>query len=157
MRHGAPSQSGFTLIELMLVITIMGILSSLAIPKFADLSRRAKEAATKGNLASIRTAVTFFYAENGRYPQMIEDDLTVNGKYLSRIPPLTIPIYHPAETTDIIYFAMVPPVDLPFPGWGYVPMGMMTDPPVTPVSGYIGTVFVPCTHLDVRGMAWNRN
>lgn len=67
--------NGFTLIELMIVVTIIGIISGIAIPKFAEMMRRAKESAAKGSLGICRTAVAFYYGGNeGIYPYRISGD-----------------------------------------------------------------------------------
>lgn len=57
-------KSGFTLIELVMVIVILGILSAIAIPKFADLTTQAKVSAAKGGLGAIRSAVAIDYAKS---------------------------------------------------------------------------------------------
>jgi len=54
-------KKGFTLIELMIVVAIIGILSAVAIPRFADMIQKANEAACKGNLGTIRSAVSIYY------------------------------------------------------------------------------------------------
>jgi len=58
------NKSGFTLIELVMVIVILGILSAIAIPKFADLTTQAKISAGKGGLGAIRSAVAIDYAKS---------------------------------------------------------------------------------------------
>ena|SRR3989338_5656450 len=53
---------GFTLIELVIVIVILGILATVAIPKFVNLTDQAKDAATKGILGGVRSAISIDYA-----------------------------------------------------------------------------------------------
>jgi prepilin-type N-terminal cleavage/methylation domain-containing protein len=62
-------QKGFTLVELMIVVAIIGILAAVAIPKFAQMLEKSREGATKGNLGAIRSAVSNYYADQqGWYP-----------------------------------------------------------------------------------------
>ena len=56
------NQKGFTLIELVMIIVILGILAAVAIPKYQDLSTEAKEAAARSSLGSLRSGITIFYA-----------------------------------------------------------------------------------------------
>lgn len=56
------SQRGFTLIELVIIIVILGILAAVAIPKYQDMSAQAREAAARGSLGNIRSAITIYYA-----------------------------------------------------------------------------------------------
>ena len=56
-------EKGFTLIELMIVVAIIGILAAIAIPKFAQMLEKSREGATKGNLGAIRSAVSIYYGD----------------------------------------------------------------------------------------------
>lgn len=61
------SQAGFSLIELMIVVAIIGILASIAVPNFQKFQRRAKQAEGKGYLAGVYTAEQGFRAEWNSY------------------------------------------------------------------------------------------
>lgn len=54
--------SGFTLIELVIIIVVLGILAAIAIPKYQDISADAKEAACRGALGGLRSGITIWYA-----------------------------------------------------------------------------------------------
>jgi type IV pilus assembly protein PilA len=60
-------KGGFTLIELMIVVAIIGILAAIAIPNFLRFQLKAKSSEGKTNLAAIRTAEESYYAEYGVY------------------------------------------------------------------------------------------
>lgn len=58
---------GFTLIELMIVVAIIGILAAIAIPNFMNYQCKAKQSEAKSNLGNIRTAQEAYYAEHDEY------------------------------------------------------------------------------------------
>ncbi len=55
-------EKGFTLIELVIIIVVLGILASVAIPKYKNIVAESKEAACKGALGSLRSGVSIYYA-----------------------------------------------------------------------------------------------
>ncbi len=59
---------GFTLIELMVVVVIIGILAAIAIPKYQNVTESARYAACRSNLRNIAGALNLYHAENGEYP-----------------------------------------------------------------------------------------
>jgi prepilin-type N-terminal cleavage/methylation domain-containing protein len=134
--------SGFTLIELMIVVAIIGILAAIAIPKFASLMRKSGEGASKGNLGALRSALSIYYGDmEGQYPQLMTA-LTVNGKYLSTLPVAKAPNYHPDSS--------VPSYNTGANdggGWNY---------DNTAADANLGTVLVNCTHTDTKGTNWTQ-
>ncbi len=70
-------KKGFTLLELMIVVIIIGILASLALPRFIDATRKAREAEARSILGSIRSAQFRYYLEWNMYTPWI-DRLDIN-------------------------------------------------------------------------------
>src|SRR5882672_3443266 len=94
-------RKGFTLIELMIVVAIIGILAAIAIPKFAELIRKSSEGASKGNLGSLRSAMSIYYGDmEGQYPRNLLA-LTISGKYLSEVPAAKTPNYHADSSSPL--------------------------------------------------------
>ena len=56
------NKSGFTLVELVIIIVVLGILAAIAIPKYQDISSDAKEAACRSALGGLRSGITIYYA-----------------------------------------------------------------------------------------------
>jgi prepilin-type N-terminal cleavage/methylation domain-containing protein len=64
---------GFTLIELMIVVAILGILGAIAIPNFIKFQARAKQSEAKANLKASFTAIKAFYQEKDRYSSIVTE------------------------------------------------------------------------------------
>ena len=81
--------AGFTLVELMIVMAIIGVLATLAIPSFVGALKQAREAVLKEDLHVLRTAIDSYTADKQKAPQSL-DDLITDG-YLKTIPedPMT--------------------------------------------------------------------
>jgi general secretion pathway protein G len=85
-------QTGFTLIELMVVVVIIGIIAAIAIPNFLAMQDRAKEGSLKNNMHVLQTAVEDFNVRGGgRYPQNFAEDLIeANPAYVGYEPNMSV-------------------------------------------------------------------
>jgi general secretion pathway protein G len=156
-------RQGFTLIELMIVVSIIGILASIVVPKFATMVRRAKEGQTKGSLGAIRSSVSIYYSDmEGQFPAYI-DGLLTNAKYMSSIPFARLPDYHAAYNTGTTTSSCGPPpcnvcVNIlnnaetwpgtPPPSWVLALGGDALD------NSRAGDVWISCSHTDSKGTVW---
>ncbi len=132
-------KKGFTLIELMIVVAIIGILAAIAIPKFADLINKSKEGATKGSLSSVRSALQVYYGDNeGWFPTDTLASLTAGAKYMNEIPQAKLPTTGHADTNAVV-------VALADASAGWLYLNDRTVPNTW------GTFVVNCTHEDIKG------
>lgn len=84
---------GFTLVETLIVVTMIGILAAILIPQFKHSVLRAKEAVLKEDLFQMRDAIGKYFYDKKRYPTSLDD--LVTGRYLPRVPE--DPFRHVAE------------------------------------------------------------
>ena len=91
-KNAAPDrrrQAGFTLLELIIVVAIIGILATIAMPNLKDMPRRANESVLKTNLRTLRDLIDQYYGDQGHYPESL--DVFVEKGYLRHVPydPMT--------------------------------------------------------------------
>jgi prepilin-type N-terminal cleavage/methylation domain-containing protein len=141
------AKKGFTLIELMIVVAIIGILAAIAIPKFAELITKSKESAVKGSLGSVRGAMTIYYSDlEGYWPTTganLTTALTGGGKYLDAIPTLVIPKNNAPSSNP-----------------GHSSAAIKDGGAYDDAGGWMyyfstGGITVNCTHQDTKQSIWN--
>lgn len=74
-----PLTTGFTLIELMIVVAIIGLLIAVVVPRFASMKQKAEEGATRGALGTIRSNVEVYRGENMNTPPTLLSAVALNN------------------------------------------------------------------------------
>jgi general secretion pathway protein G len=82
--HSRRAEQGFTLIELMIVMVVIGLLAAIAIPSYTNNVRNAKEAVLKEDLHTMRTAIDSYTVDKQQAPQTLDD--LVQAGYLKTMP-----------------------------------------------------------------------
>jgi len=98
----SSSKRGFTFVELMVVMAIIAMLLTIALPRYFDGLQRSKEAILREDLATMRDAISHYYGDKGSYPLSLE--ALVEQRYLRFIPE--DPITDSKESWEV-----VPPSD----------------------------------------------
>ncbi|MCL4838635.1 MAG: prepilin-type N-terminal cleavage/methylation domain-containing protein [Thermoanaerobaculia bacterium] len=98
-RHARRRTRGFTLLELIIVVAMIGILASIAMPALKDMPRRASESVLKTNLRTMREVLDQHYGDKGHYPATLEE--LVDKGYLRAVP--YDPMTKSAETWELIF------------------------------------------------------
>lgn len=73
------SKKGFTMLELLMVIIVIGILASLAIPQYQSFMEKARVAEARNTVSSVKSAQELFFLENGTYGS----EALINGNYVT--------------------------------------------------------------------------
>jgi prepilin-type N-terminal cleavage/methylation domain-containing protein len=139
---------GFTLIELMIVVAIIGILAAIAIPRFAQMLEKAREGSTKGNLGSLKSAASIYYGDQqGIWPTTLQSYSTYAfSRYLDNISPVKV-------TGAFVAGAASPAGQL-------VSMTTMSSVPVGSATGWLydsnyGSVYVNSTVQDSKSIPYS--
>ena len=139
---------GFTLIELMIVVAIIGILAAIAIPRFAQMLEKSREGATKGNLGSIKSAASIYYGDmEGVWPTTLNAfSVYAFSRYLDNLSPVKV-------TGSFVPMSVAPNTN-------NVTMTTMSSVPTASSKGWmydssIGNVYVNSTVRDSKSIPYS--
>ncbi len=103
-RNRSRARAGFTLLELIIVISIVGILATIALPALKNVPRRAAESVLKSNLRTFRDVIDQHRGDKGFYPPSLQ--ALVDEGYLRAMP--RDPITQSTETWVVVYEELDP-------------------------------------------------
>jgi general secretion pathway protein G len=95
------SARGFTLIELMVVMVLIALLLTIAVPRYFGTIDTGKQSVQRQNISAIRDAIDKYYGDQGKYPEALQD--LVDKKYLRSVPVDPV--------TQLPNWVIVPPTD----------------------------------------------
>jgi type IV pilus assembly protein PilA len=137
-----PDHSGFTIIELLIIVAIIGILAAIAIPRYTSMVVKSKDASTKGNLATIRSSLSVYYGDNEQvYPSDDLASLVTDGRYLPMLPQAKLAPNH-VENDSVV--TEVAPTESG--NWSY------NNDSTTDTWGHL---HAGCFHDDYHGYVWS--
>jgi prepilin-type N-terminal cleavage/methylation domain-containing protein len=139
---------GFTLIELMIVVAIIGILAAIAIPRFAQMLEKSREGSTKGNLGSLKSAASIYYGDQqGIWPSTLNSFSSFAfSRYLDNVSPVKV-------TGAFVANAVSPSGDkVAFTGQSQVPTGSAVG---WMYDSNMGNVYVNSTVKDSKNIPYS--
>jgi general secretion pathway protein G len=82
--NGRARRGGFTLIEMLVVMVVIAMLLTIAVPRYLRTLERSKEAVLKQDLAALRESIDKFYGDTGKFPESLA--VLVEKRYLRSVP-----------------------------------------------------------------------
>ena len=98
-RRSGRAEDGFTLIELMIVVAMIGILAAIAVPMWKNAPDRAREAVLKTDLHTMRESIDQYFADKAKYPDSLQT--LVDEGYMRKLP--VDPFTNSSSTWRLIY------------------------------------------------------
>lgn len=130
-------QRGFTLIELMITISVLAILAAVAAPKFVEMLRKSSEASTKGSLDRLRLAISVYWSsQESNFPDSLAK---LVPDYIDALPNSKLGAYHKDSSLERVVF-----VDT-------ISASEITDENGWVYSSKSGVIVVNCTQSDSQG------
>ena len=95
-------QGGFATLEVILMVTVIGILAAIAVPRFEDITARANTARIQSDLTTLDTAMALYYMDNGSYPANLKADIADYVQDSEKLDPPTGGKVYVLDETDPI-------------------------------------------------------